>query len=208
MTKQFEALLTQYPVLATIQTELCAAHDLLCRCYDAGGKLLVCGNGGSAADSAHIVGELMKGFLLPRPLNKAETARFDALEGTEALAKGLQGALPAIDLTANAALLSAVANDGDADMIFAQQVFGYAKEEDCLLAMSTSGNSRNILNALKTAAVKGIPSIGITGANGGAAKALCSVCICLPETETYKVQELTLPLYHALCAALEARYFQ
>ena len=199
-----QTLLTRYPVLLPLYDDLYSAFDLLCRCFDDGGKLLLCGNGGSAADCAHIAGELMKGFLLPRSLTVEQRRCF--ADGT--LPAKLQNGLPVIDLTAHAALLSAFANDVDADHVFAQQVWVYAQRSpDLLLALSTSGNSVNVVRAVQTAKALGRRTVGITGSSGGALAALCDVCICLPETETFKIQELTLPVYHALCAAVESYYF-
>lgn len=200
----FDELYERYPSLKACGQDISAAYELLCAAYDRGGKLLLCGNGGSAADCDHIVGELMKGFLSRRPLSEHEKALFDDRD----VADSLQGGLPAVSLCAHSALMTAYSNDVDPDMIFAQQVWALAIEgRDVLIALSTSGNSRNVVAAVKTAIALGVPSIGITGSDGGALKELATVCICLPEVETFKVQELTLPLYHALCAALEKRYF-
>ncbi len=202
-----DRLLADYPVLRPLAQDIAQAYTLLERCFTAGGKLLICGNGGSAADSEHIVGELMKGFLEKRALSVQERAQFVGLEGAETLAERLQGALPAISLCAHSALGSAVANDTAGDMVFAQQVWGYGQAGDCLLALSTSGNSANIVNALQTAKAKGMATIGITGERASKTQALADICLCLPEEETYRVQELTLPSYHALCAMLEAHFF-
>ena len=209
MNPVFHALLERYPALSDAMNDVELAFDLLCGCYDSGGKLLLCGNGGSAADCAHIVGELMKGFLSPRRLTKDDRAVFEDMdEQTRRLPDRLQNGLPAISLCSEQSLLSAYANDVDPAMVFAQQVWVYGQNSpDLLLALSTSGNAENVVNAVRTANALGIDTVGITGADGGRLGDLCTVCIRLPETETYKVQELTEPVYHALCAALEAHYF-
>lgn len=209
MNPVFHALAERYPALSDAVNEIELAFDLLCGCYDSGGKLLLCGNGGSAADCAHIVGELMKGFLSPRRLTKDDRAFFEDMdEQTRRLPDRLQNGLPAISLCSEQSLLSAYANDVDPAMVFAQQVWVYGQNSpDLLLALSTSGNAENVVNAVHTANALGIDTVGITGADGGRLGDLCTVCIRLPETETFKVQELTEPVYHALCAALEAHYF-
>lgn len=209
MNEHIELVCTRYPALVSVRDELYRAFDLLCDCFDAGGKLLLCGNGGSAADCAHIVGELMKGFLLPRSLTADERALFAGMdEDTAAVADKLQNALPAVSLCEACALTTAFANDVDAQYVYAQQVWVLARNSpDLLLALSTSGNSRNVLHAVRTARALGRDTVAITGQDGGMLRALCTVCICLPERETYKAQELTLPVYHALCAALEEHYF-
>lgn len=201
-------LIVRYPPFSDLYDDLYVAYDLICNCYDASGKLLLCGNGGSAADCDHIVGELMKGFLLKRPLDKQDRGYFEDLNDTAGLVDRLQGGLPAISLCSQSALMTAFANDVDPEMVFAQQVWAYGKNSpDLLVALSTSGNSANVLRAVETANALGLDTIGITGSNGGKLRALCTVCLCLPETETFKVQELTLPVYHALCAAVEQNYF-
>ena len=209
MNPCFKSLLERYPVLSDAMNEIELAFDLLCGCYDSGGKLLLCGNGGSAADCAHIVGELMKGFLSPRKLTKDDRAFFEDMDdATRRLPDKLQNGLPAISLCSEQSLLSAYANDVDPAMVFAQQVWVYGQNSpDLLLALSTSGNAENVVAAVRTANALGIDTVAITGADGGRLGDLCTVCIRLPETETYKAQELTEPVYHALCAALEAHYF-
>ncbi|MCL2545190.1 MAG: SIS domain-containing protein [Clostridia bacterium] len=203
-----------HPELRPCEGVLLAAHGAMMRCFRAGGKLLACGNGGSAADADHIVGELMKGFLLRRPAPAGFAAKLrDTWGGAEAdaqaaaLAAGLQGALPAISLTAHAALTSAFANDVAADMAFAQQVYGYGMPGDVLLAISTSGHSANVCKAVRVARAKDMISIGLTGEGGGALAALCDICIAVPERETYRVQQLHLPVYHLLCALSESECF-
>lgn len=208
MTEIFDELFKRYPSLETSRENIWAAYEILCECYENGGKVLVCGNGGSAADSEHIVGELMKGFMSRRSLSESALNLFENIEGGSYLASKLQGAIPAISLTSQCGLISAFSNDVAPDMIYAQQVWGYAKKSpDVLIALSTSGNSANIINAVKTANAIGRKSIGLTGEDKSAMCDLCTVCIRMPEKETFKVQELTLPVYHALCAMLEGTYF-
>ncbi|HRT82160.1 MAG TPA: SIS domain-containing protein [Oscillospiraceae bacterium] len=200
-----ESFINRYHAVKDLQADILEAFDILKACFDSGGKLLVCGNGGSAADSEHIVGELMKSFKLQRKLGTDEKALFGE---EKILAEGLQNALPAIALTAHSALVTAIANDNSADLIFAQQVWAYAKNSsDVLLAISTSGNSENVLNAVKTAKALGRKSIAITGADGGKIGEIATVTLRIPESETYLTQELMLPLYHCLCAMLEIHYF-
>lgn len=202
-----QELIARYPVLSPLYDDIYRAVDLLCGCFDAGGKLLLCGNGGSAADCAHATGELMKGFLLRRRLSPEQASRFDGIDDT--LPTRLQNGLPAIDLTSQSALMTAFANDVDPEMVFAQQVWVYAQNSsDLLFCFSTSGNSANVVRAAQTARSLGRKSVAVTGQNGGVLQSVCDVCICLPEAETYKVQELTLPVYHALCAAVESYYFE
>ncbi len=194
-------LTERYPALTPRRGEIEEAYRLLKQAYEGGGKLLVCGNGGSAADAEHIVGELMKGFCLPRPLGEAEC------ESLGKLAEKLQGALPAIALTGQTALSTAFANDVDPEMVFAQQVYGYGKPGDVLLCISTSGNAQNVLNAARVAGCKGMRVIGLTGKDGGRLKAFCDVCIIAPGASTAEIQEYHLPVYHTLCAMLEAAFF-
>ncbi|MFD1676636.1 D-sedoheptulose-7-phosphate isomerase [Alicyclobacillus fodiniaquatilis] len=210
MSRVIDQLVEKYPDLSGCQQDVKRAFLAMKESYTAGGKLLVCGNGGSASDSEHIVGELMKGFMSKRTLPAAERQRFVDELGEEggALADLLQGGLPAISLTSHAALISAVANDTDAAMVYAQQVYGYGKQGDVLLGLSTSGNSKNVLQALRVARVQGLTTIGLTGQSGGEMKSLCDICICVPYVQTPDVQERHLPIYHALCLALEEALFQ
>ncbi len=209
MNPTFSALCRNYPDLASCRDDIESAYTLLERSFASGHKLLVCGNGGSASDSEHLVGELMKGFVLKRALSDEVRARFAAEFGDAgaALATQLEGALPAIALTGHTSLSTAVANDGAPDAMFAQQVWGYGRSGDVLLAITTSGNSVNVLNALRVARVKGLKTIGLTGVSGGAMKALCDVTICVPSETTHEIQERHLPIYHALAIALETRFF-
>ncbi len=185
------------------------AKDMIIGCYEKGGKLLLAGNGGSAADCEHIVGELMKGFLLKRPLSddlkERMRARSPELEG--AVLDKLQMGLPAISLTSINALNSAFANDVDPELMFAQSVFALGKAEDVLIAISTSGNAKNVAEAVKVAKGIGMKVIALTGRDGGALKKLSDVCVIAPECETFKIQELHLPIYHYICAAVEKYFF-
>lgn len=203
-----QRLLEDNPALAPLRSGLLDAYALLQGAFESGGKLLLCGNGGSAADADHIVGELMKGFLKRRPLTAEERALLDDTPDMPAgFADRLQGALPALSLNTHGALLSAYANDVDASMVYAQQVWALGQGGDALLALSTSGNSRNVVNAVHAARAKGLRTLAITGDKESALSALCDVTLRLPSTETYRVQEYTLPVYHALCALLEAAFF-
>ena len=176
--------------------------------YENGGTLFCAGNGGSSSDSEHIVGELMKSFRKKRAINE-ETAsnllRFGD-DGAYLLSK-LEGALPAISLISQTGILTAFANDKSWDTALAQQLYGLGNQGDCLLVLSTSGNSKNCLYAVLVAKSKGIKTIAFTSVSGGKLKEICDECICVPELETYKVQELHLPIYHCLCAMLEEEFF-
>ena len=203
-------LLTErYPVLECCKESILRAYRLMEQSYLSQHKLLVAGNGGSAADSEHIVGELMKGFKLPRPID-GELSKacqdIDMQMGTT-IAEHLQGALPAIALTGHPGLSTAYMNDCVPELVFAQQMLGFGQAGDTFLAISTSGNSKNILYAAVVAKAKGVKIIGLTGSRDSKLSALADVCIQVPETETYKVQELHLPVYHCLCLMLEERFF-
>lgn len=203
-----ETFLKDNPALQSLEGEIAAALQLMQSTYDEGGKVMICGNGGSAADAEHIVGELMKGFLKKRPLNDKERAMIEETPEMPAdFADRLQGGLPALALTTHSALLSAYANDVDAAMVYAQQVWVLGEGNDTLVALSTSGNSKNVVNAVHAARAKGIRIVAITGEKESALSALCDICLRVPSCETYRVQEYTLPVYHALCAMLEAAYF-
>lgn len=204
----FEELVKTYPALSGCLGEIQAAGKALVDAYRAGGKLLVCGNGGSGADAEHIVGELMKQFILPRPLSREEQERLRAVDPLGAhLAEHLQGALPAIPLTGNIALSTAYANDAEPELVFAQQVWGYGRPGDVLLAISTSGSSRNVCAAIVAARAKDMTVIGLTGSRKGSMNGLCHICIQAPSAVTYQVQEYHLPIYHALCRYVEAEIF-
>ena len=185
------------------------AYSVLEDCYSHGGKLLVCGNGGSAADSEHIVGELMKGFRLPRRIAPALAKALREANPTWGgeLADKLQGALPAIALTGHSALSTAYLNDVDGLMCYAQQVVGYGDAGDVLLGISTSGDAKNVLYAVITARAKGLKVIGLTGRDGGCLGRMADACIRVCAVETYKAQELHLPVYHCLCLMLERHFF-
>lgn len=207
--KQLEKLLNRYPVLECCKTDIWEAFLILKETYEKDGKLLVCGNGGSGADSEHIVGELMKEFAIKRPLpekTKRELEEISSADG-KVLGNHLQGSLPAIPLTGNIALSTAFANDAVPELVFAQQVYGYGKANDTLLGISTSGSSQNVIYAMETAKVKGMHVIGLAGKTGGKMKLLCNNCICVPATETPDIQELHLPVYHALCRMVEEEFF-
>lgn len=194
-----EELLTRYPSLCECRESIAKALDIIIDTYENGGKILVCGNGGSAADSEHIVGELMKGFLKRREVTDERIP--------EELRKNLQGALPAISLPSQCAVLSAFINDVEPDMMYAQLVYGYAWKNDLVIGISTSGNSKNIVNAVEVAKCIGAKAISLTGKKESKLSELSDVTIRVPETETYKVQELHLPVYHYLCAAAEEKFF-
>ena len=209
LEKHIEQLIERYPLLTVCRKDICAAYEILETAYTNGRKLLVSGNGGSASDSEHIVGELMKEFKLKRRVygDKAEEMRKISPELGEVLAVNLQGDLPAISLTGHSSLTTAFMNDSEPELIFAQQVNGYGKKGDVYLGISTSGNSRNVLFAAVTAKSKGLKVIGLTGQRENRLMQYADVCIRVPETETYKIQELHLPVYHCLCMMLEDRFF-
>ena len=205
----FEELFVRYPVLEKNREDILKAYEVLETCYRTGGKLLVAGNGGSCADAEHIVGELMKGFKKRRPLSE-ELQRRLAMEDTnhgEELARSLQGSLRAIALDGHPGLSTAFANDVDGMLSYAQQVNGYGKAGDVFLGISTSGNAENVMYAAVTAKAKGMKVIGLTGKTGGKLAKIADVAIIVPEQETYKIQELHLPIYHALCLMLEDRFY-
>ena len=209
LLKHINLLIERYPSLESAKGDIIAAYLLMEECYENGGKLLVAGNGGSAADAEHIVGELMKGFKMPRKLESAFAEKLVAenRELGSVLAENLQKALPAIALDGHLALSTAYMNDCEPLLCFAQQVNGYGKTGDVFLGISTSGNSKNILFAATTAHAKGLKVIGLTGAKDSKLKDMSDVCIKTPQTETYMIQELHLPIYHCLCLMLEDKFF-
>lgn len=209
LMKHIDLLVERYPSLESAKNDIVAAYLLLEESYENGGKLLVAGNGGSAADAEHIVGELMKGFKLPRKpeADFAEKLVEENQELGSVLAENLQGALPAIALDGHPALSTAYMNDCEPLLCFAQQVNGYGKSGDVFLGISTSGNSKNVLYAATTAHAKGMKVIGMTGAKDSKLKDMSDVCIKAPQTETYMIQELHLPIYHCLCLMLEDYFF-
>lgn len=204
-------LIERYQSLEACKESIEQSYNILTECFKNGNKLLVAGNGGSCADSEHIVGELMKGFVLPRKCS-AEFAdklkKIDTTRGAE-LADKLQGGLPAIALTDHQGLNTAFINDvqNGGVLTYAQQVYGYGKEGDVFLGISTSGNSKNVMNAAVVAKALGMKVLGLTGAKGGELACFADVAIKVPETETYKIQELHLPVYHCLCLMLEEKFF-
>ena len=203
-----DALLLRHPALDSCAAEIERARDALIAAYNRGGKLLLCGNGGSAADCEHIAGELLKGFERARPLPpdlRAKLAR-EGLDG-ERLATDLQRALPAVSLTGHPSFASAWANDVDAELSFAQLLTALGQPGDVLLAISTSGQARNVQLAARAARAMDIAVIGLTGMDGGALAPLCDICIIVPARATAEVQELHLPVYHYLCRAVEAHFF-
>lgn len=207
--KHLQNLIERYPALNICKTDIYQAYKILERCFSENKKLLVCGNGGSSSDSEHIVGELMKEFRLKRRIfgGQAQALKDVDTEMGQVLADNLQGALPAIALTNHSSLTTAYMNDAVPELIFAQQVNGYGVAGDGFLGISTSGNSRNVLFAAVTAKAKGLKIIGLTGQKESKLMKLSDVCIRVPETETYKIQELHLPVYHCLCLMLEDRFF-
>ena len=207
--KLLDDLIRRYPALDPVKKEIEAAYHILVGTYENHGMTLICGNGGSASDAEHIVGELMKEFVKKRPVPAAWSARLQELEGDAAddLINGLQGALPAISLNSQTALMTAFCNDADPSLVFAQQVLGYGRAGDTLIALSTSGNSANVLKAVRTARALGMKTILISGEGGGIIAPLADAAICLPSRETYKIQEYTLPVYHTLCLMLEDHFF-
>lgn len=191
----------RYPVLEVCQADIQATVDEICNMHKNGNKLLLCGNGGSAADCEHISGEFLKGFIKKRPYNENE------LNLEEDFLRKLQKGIPAIPLTSLTASLSAFANDVDPILCFAQLVQALGSKNDVFLGITTSGNSKNVVFAAKTAKALGLKTIGLTGENGGLLNQICDICIKVPENETYKIQELHLPVYHAICAQVEENLF-
>ena len=207
-------LAARYPALAHCTADIRAAVESVCDSYRMGGKLIVCGNGGSAADAEHIVGEIMKGFLRPRRLGKDLRARLEAVCEDDAAAvdylmENLQGALPAISLPSQLAISTAFSNDQAPDLTFAQQVLGLGTPGDVLLGITTSGNSKNVLYAFRMAQALGLRTIALTGASGGkcVSGGYADITIKAPADETYKIQEYHLPIYHTLCIAIEKEFF-
>lgn len=209
LVKHIELLITRYPVLGPIKEDIIKAYLVLEECYENDGKLLVAGNGGSAADSEHIAGELMKRFRIPRPVSAEFASKLKSIDAKrgENLAQNLECSLMAIPLVAHEALTTAYINDVDGLGVFAQQLFGFGRQGDVFLGISTSGNSENVMSATVVARAIGLKVIGLTGASGGELAKVADITIKVPETETYMVQELHLPVYHCLCLMLEDRFF-
>lgn len=207
--RYLELLIERHPALSCCRDDIAKAFDLIRACYKNGGKLLIAGNGGSASDSEHIVGELMKAFVLPR---KTKTAFAKQLIETDpemgaVLAEHLQGALPAIALDGHPSLSTAYLNDCEPLLGFAQQINGFGRAGDVFLGISTSGNSKNILYGAVVAKAKGLSVIGMTGQKDSRLSAMSDACIKAPESETYRIQEFHLPIYHTLCLMLEEEFF-
>lgn len=210
MTEEhLDRLIDRYPKLIVCKEDIWRTYQILEAAYASGRKLLVSGNGGSASDSEHIVGELMKEFKLKRKVYGEQATALKEIDSElgQTLADNLQGALPAISLTGHSALQTAFMNDAEPELVFAQQVNGYGKPGDVYLGISTSGNSKNVLYAAVTAKSRGLKVIGLTGSKENKLMKYADVCIRVPETETYKIQELHLPVYHCLCLMLEERFF-
>ena len=209
MAQHIESLLSRYTILGTAREDIIKAYLVLEECYENGGKLLVAGNGGSAADSEHIAGELMKRFRIPRPVPSSfaeKLIEIDPLLG-ENLARNLERSLMAIPLVAHEALSTAYINDVDGVGVFAQQLYGYGRPGDVFLGISTSGNSRNVMAAAVVAKAVGIKVIGLTGAKGGKLAGIADVCVKAPSDETFMIQEYHLPIYHCWCLMLEDHFF-
>lgn len=209
MEHHINLLISRYPELSVCKSDIMAAYKIMQRCFANGGKLLVAGNGGSAADAEHIVGELMKAFALPRKCDDEMRQKLIAADAPmgAVLAENLQGALPAIALGGHISLSTAYLNDCEPLLCFAQQVNGYGNASDVFLGISTSGNSQNILYAATVAKAKGLKVVGLTGQKESSLSRMADVCIQVPQTETYMVQELHLPIYHTLCLMLEDCFF-
>lgn len=209
LKKHIDVLAERYPVLDSIKEAIVAAYLIMERSYENGGKLLIAGNGGSAADSEHIAGELMKRFKTQRPVSAEYAKKLKEIdcERGAALAENLECGLMAIPLVAHEALTTAYINDVDGYGVFAQQLFGYGRAGDVFLGISTSGNSQNIMNATVVAKASGIAIVGLTGAKGGELAKVADVVVKVPEIETYMIQELHLPIYHCWCLMLEDHFF-
>jgi len=203
MNQKLADCINRYPVLMNCAEAIQMAYERIREVYQDHGKLLICGNGGSAADADHISGELLKSFSIQRPIDDSWRERLG-----DDLADNLQGALPAIPLPVFSSLMTAFANDCDPLYVFAQLTWGLGRPGDPLLCISTSGNSKNVIKAAQVAQAKGLHCIGLTGASGGKLKELTDICICVPETEVFKIQELHLPIYHTLCMMLEDTFFK
>jgi phosphoheptose isomerase len=209
MNPYFSRFSTRFPDCQALLPSLQCAFEVLRDSFSSGNKLLLCGNGGSASDCEHIAAELINKFekLRPIPAEQAESLRAQFGDDGDFLARHLQGALPAISLVSQTSLMTALANDVAAEWVFAQQVWAYGCPGDVLLGISTSGNSQNVLHAMRVAKFRGLKTIGLTGRDGGVMRDLCDVCLIAPSQITAEIQEIHLPLYHALCGALEEHFF-
>jgi len=207
--KSIDQVCERYPALSDLRSRISDAAEMIIGCYNKGGKLLICGNGGSSADADHLVAELMKSFESVRPLEESFKNRLYEISGVRGkyLAAKLEHSLPAISLSSNTALTTAVSNDIDPSLVFAQQIIGYGNENDLLIGISTSGNSQNIVDACITARALNINVIGITGKTGGKMKQYCDVLVNVPETRTAMVQELHLPVLHTICRMIENHFY-
>jgi len=207
--KILDQLCERYPSLSDLRDRIAEAAGMIIDCYTRGGKLLVCGNGGSSSDSDHFAAELMKSFESRRPLDESLKKRFTEISGSRGkiLAEKLEHSLPAISLPSNTALTTAISNDIDPSMIFAQQIIGFGNEGDVFIGISTSGNSQNVVDACITARTLNLNVIGITGITGGKMKQYCDLLINVPETRTAWVQELHLPVLHAICLIVEDHFY-
>lgn len=203
----YQGLLEKYPALDVCKDAILKTFEIIKQTYLDGGKVLVCGNGGSASDSEHIVGELMKNFKKCRKADDELLSKLEDCEESKKLKEVLEGNLPAISLTSHIALTTAYSNDKEPSAVFAQQLSGLGKKGDTFIAISTSGNSLNCVYACLVAKAKGLKTVALTGAKDSRLSSLSEVCIKVPETETYKIQEYHLPVYHALCAMLEEEFF-
>lgn len=207
--KSIDQLFERYPALSDLRNNISDAAEMIIDCYKNGGKLLICGNGGSSADADHLTGELMKSFESGRPLDDSFKKRLHEISGTRGkyLAVKLEHSLPAISLSSNTVLTTAISNDVDPSLVFAQQLMGYVNENDVLIGISTSGNSQNIIDACITAKALNIKVIGITGKTGGKMKQYCNVLVNVPETRTAMIQELHLPVLHTICRIAENFFY-
>jgi len=205
-----QQLIERYPILESIKNDINDAYKTIIESFSNGGKLLIAGNGGSAADAEHIVGELMKSFVKKRRLPEAFQKKIESFDPdiSAYLLPRLQPGLPAISLSGHSSLNTACINDIDGNITFSGQVYGYGKPEDVFLGISTSGNSKNILYATATAKARELKTIALTGSDGGRLKTIADISIIVPEKETYKIQELHLPVYHCLCLMIEEYFFQ
>ncbi len=203
----YDELIIKRPALLVCKDEILQVFEIARQTYALGGKILVCGNGGSAADSEHIVGELMKNFKKCRKADEELLSRLEDCEESQRLKEVLEGNLPAISLTSHISLTTAYSNDKEPSAVFAQQLAGLGNKGDTFIAISTSGNSLNCVYACLVAKAKGLKTVALTGAKDSRLSSLSDVCVKVPETETYKIQEYHLPIYHALCAMLEEEFF-
>lgn len=207
--ERLDTLIERYPALAACREDIISAYEVMRECYENDGKLLIAGNGGSAADSEHMAGELMKSFEQKRPVPEEFAKKLVGIDNERglALANKLEQCLTAIPLVAHEAMSTAYLNDVDGFNVFAQQLYGFGQSGDVFLGISTSGNSKNVVNAAIVAKAMGIKVIALTGAKGGELAKFSDVAVCVPETETYMVQELHLPVYHCWCLMLEEHFF-